>query len=172
MNGILIGNLCSLCATLTDSVSGTRKTKNAMLLMQIVSQVFYTTASLALRAYSATVQNVVAMVRNLIAIKGKSSRATEVALVILPVVLGIWFNNRGLIGLLPVIANLEYSLAVFRLSDRPLKLKYAFIINNLLFCVFNFAVMNFVGGISMIVVSVTTVISILQERKSADGQKS
>ena len=37
--------------------------------------------------------------------------------IVLGVVTGIVFNNRGIPGWLPVVANLEYSLAVFRFKQ-------------------------------------------------------
>ena len=37
MNDILIGNVCSLCAMVTDSISGTRKKNSEMLGVQILS---------------------------------------------------------------------------------------------------------------------------------------
>ena len=41
----------------------------------------------------------------------------EWALIAAGVVLGVVFNNRGLAGWLPIVGNLEYSLAVFRFRD-------------------------------------------------------
>ena len=38
--------------------------------------------------------------------------------IIIGVVLGIMFNNRGVLGLLPVIGNLEYSIAIFKFIDK------------------------------------------------------
>ena len=49
MNGILLGNLCSLCAMISDSVSGTRKKRSEILGVQMLSQVFYGAGSIILR---------------------------------------------------------------------------------------------------------------------------
>ncbi|MBO6039681.1 MAG: YgjV family protein [Oscillospiraceae bacterium] len=162
MNGILLGNLCSLCAMISDSVSGTRKKRSEILGVQMLSQVFYGAGSIILRGYSSTAQNVVAILRNLAAMKNVKSRVVEWSLIALGVVLGVAFNNRGLLGWLPIAANLEYSVAVFRFKDNERGLKLAFLVNMLMYSVFSFAILNYVGAAGNIVVAVTTAISLLR----------
>ena len=168
MKDIIIGNICSLCAMVTDSVSGTREKRGQILGIQIISQLFYGAGSLILKGYSGTVQNAVAIFRNLAAIREIKSKVLEWGLVAAGVVLGIVFNNRGLIGWLPILANLEYSVAVFRFSDNEKWLKLSFIINMLMFVVFSFAINNYVGIISNLVVAVTTAVSMVKDARKKD----
>ena len=149
----------------SDSVSGTRKKHGEILAIQMLSQVFYGVGTIILKGYSSTVQNAVAFLRNLAAMKNVKSKVVEWTLILLGVVLGIVFNNRGLIGWLPVVANLEYSVAVFRFRDQERRLKYAFILNMLMYVVFSYAIMNYVGVAANIVVAVTTAISLIRERR-------
>ena len=163
MKEIIIGNVCSLCAMVSDSVSGTRKKQNQILAIQILSQVFYGVGSILLKGYSSTAQNLVAVLRNLAAMKRIKSRIVEWILILLGVVLGVVFNNRGALGWLPIAANLEYSIAVFRFRDRERSLKLAFLVNMLMYSVFSFAIMNYVGCAANIVVAVTTAVSLIRE---------
>ena len=166
---LILGNLCSLGAMISDSVSGTRTKRTQILGIQILSQVFYGMGSIILKGYSGTVQNAVAILRNLAAMKNIKSKVLEWALVVLGVALGIVFNNRGLIGWLPIVANLEYSLAVFQFKNNEKLLKIAFIINMLMFVVFSAAIQNYVGIVGNLVVAVTTAIALFREsRKSSD----
>ncbi len=160
---VLIGNLFSLCAMISDSISGTRKKHSQIMAVQIISQFFYAASSIALKGYSSTVQSVVAVFRNLAAMKNVKSRALEWGLILAGAVLGIAFNNRGLLGWLPVLANLEYSIAVFRLKDSEKALKLAFIVNMVLFAVFNVAIQNYVGAASCSVISLTTALSLFRK---------
>ena len=41
LNDVIVGNVCSLLAMVTDSISGTRKKRNEILGFQTLSQVFY-----------------------------------------------------------------------------------------------------------------------------------
>ena len=74
MTEVLIGNACSLCAAVTDSISGTRKRPNQILAIQMLSQVFYGVGTIILKGYSSTVQNAVDILRNLAAIKQIKSK--------------------------------------------------------------------------------------------------
>ena len=167
---IIIGNIFSLCAMITDSVSGTRKKHRDIILFQTVSQFFYAVCSIVLKGYSSTAQNAVAVFRNLAAMKKEKSRVLEWILILAGVVLGILFNNRGLPGWLPIIANLEYSVAVFRFRDNEKALKLAFIVNAVMYAVFNGVIMNYVGVVSCAVVAVTTSVSLIRAGKAAETE--
>ena len=165
---IIIGNIFSLCAMISDSISGTRKKHRDIMAVQIVSQFFYGASSIVLKGYSSTAQNVVAVFRNFAAMKNVKSKVLEWVLILAGVVLGIIFNNRGLLGWLPIIANLEYSISVFKLKDNEMALKLAFIINMIMYAVFSAVIMNYVGVLSCSIIAVTTAVSMIKTAKAKD----
>ena len=165
---IILGNVFSLCAMATDSISGTRKKHSQMMAIQIVSQFFYAASSIALKAYSSTAQNAVAVFRNYAAMKNVKSKVMEWVLILAGVVLGIVLNNRGLLGWLPIMANLEYSIAVFQFKNNETALKLAFIMNMVMYAVFSLVIMNYVGAASCTVIAVTTAVSLIRAKKEAD----
>ena len=169
VNDIIAGNVCSLCAMVTDSVSGTRKKREQILGIQILSQVFYAAGSIILKGYSSTAQNAVAVLRNLAAMKRIKYKAVEWALVVLGVALGTVFNNRGLVGWLPIVANLEYSIAVFKFRESAKGLKAAFLINAVMYFAFNLIILNYVGAAANVIVIVTTGISLAKKASSKKG---
>lgn len=67
-----------------------------------------------------------------------------------------------LFGLLPMVANLEYSLAVLFFKDNEQMLKIAFFVDVLLFCIFNTVIFNIVGTVSNIVVMIMTMVAIIK----------
>lgn len=159
---VIIGNIFSLCAMVSDSISGTRKKHKEIMAIQILSQFFYGASSIALKGYSSTAQNAVAVFRNLAAMKNVKSKVLEWVLILAGVALGIVFNNRGLLGWLPIVANLEYSAAVFKLKNNEKALKLCFIINMLMYAVFSAVIMNYVGVVSCAVIAVTTAVSLIK----------
>lgn len=161
---IIIGNILSLCATISDSISGTRKKHSQIMYVQIVSQFFYGASSIVLQGYSSTAQNIVAVFRNFAAAKNVKSRVLEWILIVAGVVLGVVLNNRGLLGLLPIVANLEYSIAVFRFKDNQKALKLSFILNMIMYAAFSLVIMNYVGVASCSVIAVTTAVSLIKEK--------
>ena len=162
---LIIGNLCSFIAMIADSVGSTRKSAKSMLLFQTVGQFIYATGTFILKGYSGAVQNLVSILRNILAIKKIENKYAEWGLAALGVVLGLSFNNMGLLGVFPVVANLQYTIAVFRFKDNEKALKVSFLICILLFACFNVAILNFVGVASNAVVFITTALSLLKSRK-------
>lgn len=153
---LIAGNLCSLIGMACDSFSASRKTTRGMLLWQSMGQVVFGLSSLILKGYSGAVQSAVSLLRNGCAIAGIKNRYAEWGLVGLGILVSLYFNNLGIIGLLPVIANTEYSIAVFRFKDNERALKVAFLICIALFSVFNLYIMNYVGVLTNVVVFLST----------------
>ena len=138
-------------------------------MVQCLSQMIYCTGTIVLKGYSGAVQNAVSIVRNFVAMgKKKSSKWVEWALIAAAVVLGVAFNNRGLAGWLPIVGNLEYSLAVFRFHDNERMLKAALVVSLLIFVVFNLIIGNYVGAVADTVVAVTTVANLWRTREKKD----
>ena len=164
MNSLIIGNISSLLAMITDAISSSRKTARGVLFMQTISQLIYTAGSIILRGYSAAVQNVIGVVRNLLAMSGKDNKYIEWLLIVLGVVLGLAFNNRGIYGWLPVLSNLEYSLAVFKFKNNERALKIAFAISIALYAMFNIVLLNFVGFASNMIIIVTTILFVVKDK--------
>ena len=81
---------------------------------------------------------------------------------------GLYFNNRGIVGLLPVIANSEYSIAIFRFKDNERALKISFLVCIVLFSIFNAYIMNYVGVVTNGVVFVSTAAFLLKKDKKQD----
>ena len=167
-HAILIGNLFTLVAMGFNAYSSTRKTPKGVLMMQNISQASYGLSSVALGGYSAVVQNVVSIFRNTAAINNVKSKVLEWTLVILGVVFGLVFNNLGWIGLLPVIGNLQYTLAIFRFKGNERKIKLFFLFSVIAFVLFNFAIKNYVGVATDTFVSITTIIMLIKSRPKAE----
>ena len=81
-------------------------------------------------------------------------------------VLGIAFNNLGLMGWLPIIASTQYSIAIFRFRNDGRKLRISFLISAAMFAVFSVVILNFVGVVTNTVVAVTAAVSLYKERNS------
>ena len=163
---ILIGNLCTLLAMGANAISSTRKTTKGVLSWQNLSQAIYFACAIILKGYSAAVQNVVSVLRNVAAIRNVKSKTVEWILTAAGVVLGVLFNNRGLVGLLPVVGNLQYTLAIFRFKDNERMLKLSFLISVLTFAIFNIVLLNFVGVVSDLTVVVTTAVVLIRDAKN------
>ena len=165
---LIVGNLCSLFATVADVVSTSRKKVKDFLLYQCVGQFFYLFGTIVLKGYSAAVQNAVCILRNLAAVKNIKSKILEWSLVTVALVLGLVFNNMGWLGLLPVVANFQYSLAVFRFKDREVPLKISFLINVVMYMVFNFTIRNYVGSAANVFLIFSTILFLVKHQREKE----
>lgn len=161
-NNLIIGNVCTLLAMGANAASSTRKSVKGVLRVQNLSQVIYFLSAVVLGGYSAAVQNVVSILRNITAIRNIKSRTLEWILTGAGVVLGIAFNNRGLMGWLPVLANLQYTLVIFCLKDNERALKLSFLLSSISFAVFNIVLRNYVGVVSDFTVAVITAVVLVK----------
>lgn len=159
---IIIGNLCTLLAMGANALSSTRKTSKDVLRVQNLSQISYFVSGILLGGYSAAVQNVVSILRNVAAIRNVKSKTVEWILTIAGVVLGVVFNNRGLLGLLPVLGTLQYTLAIFRTKDNERVLKTSFLISSVTYVIYNVVILNFVGVVCDSIVCITTAIVLIR----------
>ena len=162
-SNIIIGNVCSLLAMITDSIGSSRKTTKGMLLMQGLGSVIWAAGSIILKGYSAAVQNIVGLLRNLAAAYKVQNKWLEYTLILLGVVLGVVFNNRSWLGILPVVGNLTYSVAMFRVQDNERALKIAFLFCVGSYAIFNAVILNIVGLIANIVIMATTIIFLVKK---------
>lgn len=153
---IVIGNICSLLAMGTDALSASRKDAKGMLRVQNISQLLYGIGAIVLQGYSGAVQNAVCIIRNLAVIKGVENRFVKWLLLALGVIFGLYFNNLGLMGLLPVIANLQYTLAVIFFQKNERVVRISFMISAVMFTFFSLAISNYVGIFSNLFVAATT----------------
>ena len=167
-NYIIIGNICSCFAMITEAASTTLKTAKKMLLVQGISQLMWFTSTIILKGYSGSVQNAVGILRNFVAVKGIENKAIEWTICALGVVLGVYFNNIGIMGYLPVIANLEYTIAVFRFKDNERALKKCFLVCAFMFAIFHLSIYNFVGFASNLAIFATTAIVLIKRNPDGD----
>lgn len=65
-------------------------------------------------------------------------------------------------GYLPIIANLQYTLVVFRFKKNERAIKVSFMIAALMFSLFSLAIQNYVGVVTNLTVMVTTGIFLLK----------
>lgn len=165
MNHLIAGNIFSLLGMGADMVSASQKTAKGVLWVQTLGQVLYTVSCAFLQGYSAVVQHAVSVVRNLAAIYGVQSKAVEWGLVGIAFVLGVVFNNLGVMGWLPIIANLEYSLAVFRFKENGTALKKALLFTLALYAAFNVSIQNYVGVLSNAAVFMSALLFLIRDQK-------
>lgn len=80
---------------------------------------------------------------------------------VLVVAVGLMVNNRGFLGLLPLIATVELTLANYY-ARRVVFIKASLWINTVIWMIYSYLIFDFAAGIMQTVISVLGLISLLQ----------
>lgn len=162
---VLLGNMFSLVAVVFNYINGTRKKKRDMILCDAGASLFYAIADFLLKGYSGAVMNLVGLFRNICALFFEESKAFAWVLIGCSVVLGIYFNNLGIIGVLPVFTGFYYSICIINTETGPTQMKLAFILNTLAFLIYSVVIQNYIGVISNAIIIVSAARSYFEMKK-------
>lgn len=163
MNFILIGNIIALVASVIMVISGIVKEKKKVLFYQSVEVGLAVISYLFLGAISGAVINVINLIRNYLCYKDKLNVVLKIILTILSIVLVLYFNNEGLIGLLPLVCIIVY-LWLITIKD-IIKFKIMIISLMILWTIYDFVVKNYVAGVFDILTILANIISIISIKK-------
>lgn len=161
---LVIGNIFSLLSAICIAVSVIKKNKNDLIWWQIIDVIFCILSNIALYTYAALTTNSIALIRNILAYKNKLSKKLTFILVVLCIIAGLWANNRGIIGLCPIIASASYTILMHTTNNEQ-QMRYALISNLMLWFVHDIYVQAYPSAITDIALSVWTLLQIYQGRK-------
>lgn len=128
MFSLILGNLLSLCAVVCLAISVVKKNKKSLIAWQVSDTAFFVASTLVLRSYSAVVTNSVSLLRNLCAYYGKLNKALAIFFCGIIVVIGLYLNNRGVIGWLPIIASVQYTICLY-VTKNEQQMRWALVFN-------------------------------------------
>lgn len=141
---ILIGNLISFvaaCFTFASSWVGERK---QIYLLQAVQCFLIAISNIFFASYSGCLTLLLCALRNVFSAYDKLTRNRSILFIVVMVPLGILFNNRGILGLLPVVTTVIYTLGC-AYAKRIRMIKANVILNLVLWAIYDIFVMDFVS---------------------------
>ena len=148
MNEELIANILMIIGEAILFVASSRKNKKDILLLQIVSMVIMGIASYLLKGYSAIVMDVIAITRNILSIRGIGSRFLSYTFIAMAIIFGVLFNNNGIFGYLPIIANVTQSVFILnsKASTRQIRIACAF--SSASWTIYNIIIKGYAGAVT------------------------
>lgn len=165
---IWIANGISTVASLFMVASCITKQRERVFHLQFIQCMLLSISSYFLSSYSGIAANLVSGFRNLAVAKGHFTKRMMMFFLILSLCLGLVVNNRDWIGLLPMIANLQFALCSYACTSLK-GTKLSIWVNVVIWIVYSFLVMDIATGISDTVVLIINTITILrlsiQEKK-------
>lgn len=162
---VILGELFSLLAALCLAYSTFSTKKNKMIWWQAINAIFYGLSNLFLGAYSAVVTNVLTLFRNTLEVKNKLNRNFTSVICLLMAIVGLLANNRELLGILPILASITYTICVYVLKSAQ-QMRIALVVNLIQWMIFDFLVKSYPMFImDMIIISITLINIIRHKQK-------
>jgi len=161
---LIIGNIFSLLSAICIAVSVIKKSKTDLIWWQILDVIFCILSNIALYTYAALTTNSVSLIRNILAYKGKLTKNITWVLLILCIIAGLWANNRGIIGLFPIIASASYTIFMFTTKNEQ-QMRWALVSNLILWFVHDIYVQAYPSALTDLILSIWTGVQIFKNRK-------
>lgn len=107
---IVIGNVVALVGSVLMAYSGIIKEKQKIIIVQTIQMLMLGLSNIILGGIPGAIINSVNCIRNILCYEEKLGFKEKMILVTISVGLSIYFNNLGIIGILPVIATVFYTM--------------------------------------------------------------
>ncbi len=151
MNEVLIANILMIIGEAILFVASSRKNKRDILSLQIVSMIIMGFSSYLLKGYSAIVMDVIAITRNILSIKGVGSRYLSYGFIAMAIIFGILFNNNGIFGYLPIIANVTQSVFILNSKASVRQIRFACAFSSACWTIYNIFIKGYAGAVTNLI---------------------
>lgn len=161
---LIIGNIFSLLSAICIMISATQKDKRNFMLYQIGDTLFGCFANIMLSAYAALAISIICLIRNILSYKNKLTQNLTVILTILGIMMGLYVNNLGIIGFLPIVASASFTICIY-ITKNEQQMRYALVFNMLLWFLHNIYVQAYPSAAANIVICFWTLYQTKKHKK-------
>ena len=160
---LVIGNIIALIASIFMVYSGIIKNKKKILYIQSIQIGLFVLSNLVLGGIPGAIINFVSFIRNILCYENKLELKEKILITIISIVFVLYFNNLGLIGLLPLVSMIIYIW--FMTIKDVIKFKILIMITIVLWCIYDFSIGSYTSFIFDVFTIITNTISIIKIKK-------
>ena len=169
MNYIVIGNIIALIASLLMLYSGYIKKKQKILFVQTIQIGLSVLSNVVLGGISGAIINALSLLRNVLCYKEKLNKAWKLILIILSTILTLKFNNLGIIGLLPVVSMVVYTILID--LKNVIKFKYLILFTMTMWLIYDIYIMSYTAAIFDLGTIIANIIAVIQIKRNKGEEK-
>ena len=166
MNRILLGNLISFLASLALTAGCLMKDPKKVYAMQVAENLILVASSICFGSWSGISTLLVSTARNVLLVKGRFDKRMMYLFIALVTVCGLAVNNKGLIGVLPVLATVILTMCNYYAKE-ILAIKWSLVVNLVLWALYFFMILDVISGCTQVVIIAVTLVSIYRMRLEA-----
>lgn len=158
---LLIGNFISFIAAIFMIASCIVKEKEQIFIYQFLECMLLAFSSIFFGSISGVTTLVCSAGRNLLVAKNKFTKMAMYLFVVLTFTTGMIANTKGIIGLLPIIATIEYTICCHYIKGVTAT-KYSIFVNVFIWIIYSFAIYDFSTGITDVIVLIIDTFAIIK----------
>ncbi|MBR1566479.1 MAG: YgjV family protein [Oscillospiraceae bacterium] len=167
---ILIGNICAFVAACFTFLSAWSRDRKRIYLYQAAQCGVLAIANVFFASLSGVTTYALCTARNLLLGYERFTARRCAVFVAAVTVLGICANNRGLVGLLPVVTTAVYTVGCYYARRTP-AIKWNLIANLILWAIYDAFILDLVSCAVDTVSAIAALVSIVRENKTqTDGR--
>ena len=161
---VIIGNIIAFIASILLVYCGIIKEKNKILYVQSIQIGLFVISNVILNSIPGAIINAISLIRNILCYKDKLGLKEKIFITIISIILTLYFNNIGIIGLLPLISMVVYIW--FMTVKDVIKFKILIIFTALLWAIHDFSIKSYTSFVFDVLGIITNTISIIKIKKS------
>lgn len=159
---IIIGNIIALAASILMVYSGIIKEKKKVLYVQSIHIGLSVASNIVLGGISGAIINAISFFRNILCYKDKLDLKWKIIITVLSIGLTVYFNNLGIIGLLPLISTVVYLWLMTVKDDTKFKILIIFMM--VLWGIYDFTIKSYTSCVFDMFTIVSSIIGIYRIR--------
>lgn len=164
MNTLLVGNAIAFIASILMIVASYIKNKKNIIMVQSIQIGLFVISNLILNGISGAIINAANLVRNILCYKNKLTKKSIIIISVIVTVLTLYFNNRGFIGLIPLICSLIYT--AFMNTKSTIKLKQLILMSMISWAIYDFTIQSYTSTVFDLLSAIACIISMYQLKKN------
>lgn len=160
MNRVVIANIISLTAMILMCTNGLVKNKKKFLIVQNIQMMLLTLTNFLLGASTGIITNAIGIIRNTLGYFGKLNKVFSFTIVGITAVLSLYFNENGIIGVMPLFAAVPYTFLMNKFNDKQMKALTLY--TNIPWAIYDISMMNYVAFCFDIGTAITCLVAYIQ----------
>lgn len=158
---IIIGNIISLIAGIFLIISLCMNDDKQAYKYQFLESFILTISSIFFLSWSGVTTMGIAAARNMLVIKDRLTFNLTILFTVFTIVFGVWVNQLGLVGLLPIIAVVHLTISNYYCKS-IIAIKLSFIINILFYIIYFYVILDFASLIIQVITVIIGLVSLVK----------
>lgn len=160
MFNLIFGNFIALIASILMIYVGTIKDKSKIIFTQTIQIMITIISNIILGGITGAIINIICCIRNIFCYKEKLSKTVQTILIILSIIFSLIFNDLGLIGLLPLISTVIYT--IFMNIQDVVKFKVLIMVTTFMWFIYDLTILSYSAALFDLLCVFTNFVSILR----------